>query len=148
MCVIHTSEDCSCTVLYETWPALCQMCILPYIICIFVVTSFQRTVLFEKVFCVGRYEILGVVLLTIQMFWNQTPCYWVSSSIHFERSWCLHLEGQAGYWTLRPWRWRGCDPSQCQKAPTQWDIICFQRTSHWKAQKSHTLTSTGKYEWL
>lgn len=148
MGVLHTSEDSSCTVLYKTWRALHQTCIIPYISCIFVVTSFQRTVLFDKVFYVGRYEVLGVMLLEIQVFWNQTLCYWVSSSIQFERSWCLHLEGQAGYWTLRPWRWRGSDPSQCQKVPTQWDIICFQRTNHWKAQKSHTLTSTGKYEWL
>src|SRR5215510_902131 len=96
MGAIHSSKDSSSTILYETWPALHQMHILPQITCIFVVTNFQRIVLFVKVFCVGRYEVLGVVLLTIQVFWNQTLCYWVSSSIHFERSCCLHLEGQAG----------------------------------------------------
>jgi hypothetical protein len=39
-----------------------------------------------------RFEVLAVVLLRIQVFWNVTLCHWVSASHPFRKLCCYHLQ--------------------------------------------------------
>jgi len=44
----------------------------------------------------ARFGTLTVVLLKITVFWGVMLCHWESGPQHFEGSWCLDLQCQAG----------------------------------------------------
>lgn len=54
-----------------------------------------------KVHYSAKSEILRAVMLKRQVFWDVTLCRCASSSMCFERSWCLHIQVPEGHELLR-----------------------------------------------
>jgi len=47
-----------------------------------------------------RFQVLTVVLLRIQVFWDVALCCWVSGSQHLKGTWCLHRQGSSRAWRI------------------------------------------------
>jgi len=56
----------------------------------------------------GIFDVLTVVLLKIQMFWEVTVCHWVSNSFWWKdhSAFVVRVKQSMTTW---PWRWRHCD---------------------------------------
>ena len=95
--------------------------------------------------CHWRSEVLTAVLLRIQVFWDVTPCWWMSHSRYSTQTYCFYLQvSSSGIWTAWPYVWgqRSFETSGNHRQRSSLEDLRFQQ------HRSYSLFGSRYVDWV